>query len=529
MPYCLYVRKSRADAEAEARGEGETLSRHINALLELAKRRRLEITQIYREIVSGETIAARPVMQQLLSEVEQGLWKGVLVMEVERLARGDTVDQGIVAQTFKFSGTKIITPVKDYDPTNEFDEEYFEFGLFMSRREYKTINRRLQRGRIASVKEGKYVGSRPPYGYDRAKIAGDKGYTLIPNPAEADIVSMIYQLYTKGEAQADGSFKRLGVSLITRRLNDMRIAPHTSKHWSTATVRDILINPVYIGKVRWNCRPTVKRMVDGHVTISRPRASANDRTVVDGRHPPLIDKETFDLAQEIISKNPPRPVSISSAVKNPLSGLVVCAVCGHTMQRRPYGGRQEDSLLCTNTACNNISSPLRAVEAHVLGSLRDWLSEYRLQFENEEKAEKSDASVALKEKALRRLQAECETLRKQLDSAHDLLEQGIYSTEQFLDRSRNLSERIRKNEEDRASLSAEISACKEREIGRMQIIPKVEKLLKTYDSLPDPKAKNDMLKEVIEKVVYLKTKNGRWHHSPEDFSVTLYPRIPKTE
>ena len=43
---------------------------------------------IYREIVSGETIASRPVMQQVLSEVEQGLWSGAFVMEIERLARG---------------------------------------------------------------------------------------------------------------------------------------------------------------------------------------------------------------------------------------------------------------------------------------------------------------------------------------------------------------------------------------------------------------------------------------------------------
>ena len=135
MPYSMYLRKSRADAEAEARGEGETLARHEKALLELAKRLHLNVTEIYREVVSGETIAARPVMQQLLNEVEQGAWEGVLVMEVERLARGDTIDQGIVAQTFKFSDTKIVTPLKVYDPANEFDEEYFEFGLFMSRRE----------------------------------------------------------------------------------------------------------------------------------------------------------------------------------------------------------------------------------------------------------------------------------------------------------------------------------------------------------------------------------------------------------
>lgn len=165
LGYCLYLRKSRADMEAESRGEGETLARHEKILLDLAKRMKLDITQIYREIVSGETISSRPVIQQLLSEVEQGTWSGVLVVEVERLARGDTIDQGIVAQSFKYSNTKIITPMKVYDPSNEFDEEYFEFGLFMSRREYKTINRRLQRGRLESIKEGKYLGTTPPYVY----------------------------------------------------------------------------------------------------------------------------------------------------------------------------------------------------------------------------------------------------------------------------------------------------------------------------------------------------------------------------
>ena len=197
--YLIYLRKSRADIEAEQRGEGETLARHERSLLDLAGRLKLNIVDIYREVVSGETIAARPVMQQLLTEVESGLWAGVLVMEVERLARGDTIDQGIVAQAFKFSDTLIITPSKTYDPNDEFDEEYFEFGLFMSRREYKTINRRLQRGREASIKEGKYVGSISPYGYDKVKLERDKGFTLAPNPDQAPIVRMIYELYTRGE------------------------------------------------------------------------------------------------------------------------------------------------------------------------------------------------------------------------------------------------------------------------------------------------------------------------------------------
>ena len=71
------------------------------------------------------------------------------------LARGNAIDQGIIQRTFFVTGTKIITPLKVYDPLNEFDEEYFEYGLFRSRSEYKIIRRRINAGRMHSVREGK--------------------------------------------------------------------------------------------------------------------------------------------------------------------------------------------------------------------------------------------------------------------------------------------------------------------------------------------------------------------------------------
>ena len=122
--YCIYLRKSRRDIEAEQRGEGETLARHRVMLTELAARRGLPIGRIYHEIVSGDTISDRPVMQELLRDVQAGKWAGVLVAEIERLARGDTIDQGIVAQAFKFSGTHIITPTRDMTLTREYEIDY---------------------------------------------------------------------------------------------------------------------------------------------------------------------------------------------------------------------------------------------------------------------------------------------------------------------------------------------------------------------------------------------------------------------
>lgn len=260
--YCIYLRKSRADREAEQRGEGETLARHEKILTDLARCLHISIKSIYREVVSGETISARPSMQQLLHEVENGMWDGVLVVEVERLARGDTIDQGIVSRAFQFSDTKIITPTKIYDPQNEFDEEYFEFGLFMSRREYKTIKRRLNNGRISSVNEGKYVGNKSPYGYMRVKLPKEKGWTLEPIPEQAAVVQMIFNWYVNGD-----NGERLGVSKITRKLNDLGIPPKFRNDWSPSSIRDILANPTYIGKVRWNRRKTQKKIIDGTVVL----------------------------------------------------------------------------------------------------------------------------------------------------------------------------------------------------------------------------------------------------------------------
>ena len=107
--YCLYLRKSRADREHYAQ-DTDVLARHEHILMELAKKLNITITKIFREVVSGDTIATRPEVQQLLSEVEDGLWDGVLVVEVERLARGDTIDQGIISRSFTYSHTLIITP-----------------------------------------------------------------------------------------------------------------------------------------------------------------------------------------------------------------------------------------------------------------------------------------------------------------------------------------------------------------------------------------------------------------------------------
>lgn len=519
MPYCLYLRKSRADMEAEARGEGETLARHEKILVELARKMKLNITQIYKELVSGESIASRPIMQHLLKEVEQGLWDGVLVVEVERLARGDTIDQGIVAQTFKYSDTKIITPTKVYNPNNEFDEEYFEFGLFMSRREYKTIKRRLEQGRVLSVKEGKYVANVPPFGYQRQKLKGEKGYTLIPDLQEADTVKLIFELYTNG----------IGVSRIVRRLNEMKLPTAKGGDWVNATIQGILKNPVYIGKVRWGARPLKKKMENGKMIVERPRAAEDDYTIADGLHQAIIDEETYQAAQELLSRNQRPNIAMNRSIKNPMAGLILCGKCGRRMARRPYKSGQPDTLMCTVTSCDNISSYLSLVEDKLLQALEEWLKDYKVEYKENNLQSKTAMEPEILEKSIERLQKDILVYEKQMDNLHDLLEQGVYDIDKFLERSKILGDKLRTAHDDIAILEDEIKQLNMREKSKKVIIPKVQNVLDVYRTLEDPADQNKLLKEALDRVIYLKVNaRGRWDDAAmDDFELVLYPKVPK--
>lgn len=527
MGYCVYLRKSRSDYDAEAKGEGETLARHEAALLDLAGRLELHVDEIYREVVSGETIVARPVMRRLLFEVENGLWDGVLVMEVERLARGDTVDQGVMAQAFKYSGTKIITPIKTYDPSNEFDEEYFEFNLFMARREYKVINRRLQRGRLASVREGKYVGNIPPYGYVRKKLDAGKGYTLEPFPPEADAVRLIYSLYTSSERGPNGSFTRLGVSRICKRLNDLGIPPRKADGWVTSTIRDILMSPVYAGMVRWNWRPVVKKTANGGISVTRPRSGADGYVVAKGLHEALVDMETWNLAQEYLKSNPARTTPQRYELKNPLSGIVYCGVCGRSMVRRPYARRGlPDTIMCPAPSCKNVSARLDLVEEHILMALEHWLRDFKIDWrlgEDEKRLEiQTNAGCLMKKK----LGDELGNLNNQQAKLHELVEQGVYSYETFLNRSAIISERINRIARELDNLEGTLVRDATDIDVPKSMFPDVNEVPPLYRITNNISEKNGLLKAVLEMVVYTKGGDGS-HSTPDTFQLDIYPKLPK--
>lgn len=513
--YAIYLRKSREDIESEKYGEGDTLARHEKILTTLAQKRNLHISKIYREVVSGETISERKEMQKLLKDVENEKWTGVLVVEVERLARGDTADQGRVSKAFKYSHTKIITPVKTYDPDNEFDEEYFEFGLFMSRREYKTINRRLQRGREISVSEGKFVGNIAPFGYDRVKLKDSKGYTLTINQNEAPIVKEIFRLY---------AFESNTINSLVKQLNDMNLKPRISNEWTISSVKDILSNPTYIGKIVWNRRKQKKKTKNGHIIISRPRNQ--DYLIYDGLHEPIIDNKTWEIVQEKRKQNTPK-VKLNNIIQNPFVGLVFCEKCGKPMQRRPYTKDDKPAtLICSNPKCDNISSKLYIVENKIIEALRIWLENYKVNYEMQDNSDTENNKLIEKSIAITKKELEKENAK--LNKIYGFLENGIYSKDEFINRSKSIKDTIKNLENKLEEYNFLLQKNFEIQNEKVTLIPKLENVIDLYERLATAEDKNILLKSIIAKITYLKTEKAIKNDSdPTNFELHIYPKIPK--
>ncbi|WP_010504079.1 recombinase family protein [Paenibacillus elgii] len=517
--YCSYLRKSRADLEAEASGEEDTYKRHDRILLDLAKRYGIVIKETYREKpISGERISERPEMIRLLEDVEEEKWDGVFTVEVERLARGDTMDQGLVAQTFKYSQTLIVTPMRIFNPDDPNDEEYFEFNLFMSRREFKTINRRLQGGRISAVEEGRYIGSVAPYGYVKYKLPG-KGFSLKPHPEQAPIVQLIFSLYTDPDPE-----KRMGTTSIADYLNnELKVPTARDAQWTEGTLNNMLRNPTYLGNVRWGFRPVVKKKN----SKSRPRRSRKDSNEHKGLHVPLIDLETFELAWKIRESNS-NSKGPKAQISNPLAGIVRCGMCGGPILYRPFGGKSPDALICTQKGCPNVSSYLHLVEERLVQSLGIWLNGLKSQLNTQRDTQpnrQEDAKINALLSVQRELKKQLEEVKKQQNNIHDYLEQQVYTIEMFKERSKILVERYEEIKKAFDETEAELASLRRRVEAQYETIPKLEKCIDGYQMAKTPEEKNALLKQVIESVIYTKKVGGRWSGAIDQFDLKIVPKI----
>lgn len=487
----IYLRKSRAEEHMSLE---ETLGRHLAALTAYAEKYGFLVDEadIYKEVVSGESLFARPQMLRLMEAVSAGQYEAVLVMDMQRLGRGGMYDQGFILDTFKGAETLIVTPDRIYDLTKEMDEEAAEMQTFLSRSEYRMITKRLRRGTLQSVQNGAYMAN-APFGYKKARV--NKLPTLEIVPEEAECVRHIFQMY------ADGS----GCTKIEQAINAMGYHGRRGSRFNRNTIRLILDNPVYIGKVRWNKTSTVKSGIGADRQKKVVYNSSDKIRIIDGHHPAIISQELWDAVQ---AKRKSRYFYVDNKhVASPLAGMVHCAKCGRLMNMQgknkgvPY-------LLCPTKGCS-AGAKFEFVEQEVLCDLESIAADLKV-----EVSQAVPPDVSLLENTLSKMRSQLVKLEERRNRLYSLLEDGTYSRTVFSERMQvlaqeegNLQNAITALESD---IHMELSRNKEKQLSQLRTV------LDRYRSSSIP-ARKDLLQSIIGDIRYSKEKKTK----PADFALSI--------
>lgn len=500
--YLIYLRKSRQDNEFET--IEEVLARHEKQLQEYAIKEfgaKIDEKNIYREVVSGETIDDRPQINLLFERMQNENIEGVLVIETSRLTRGDLLDCGRVVHLFKYTKTLIITPQKTYNLDDKFDRKFFEMELTKGNDYLEYTKEILARGRDASIREGNYIGSVAPYGYKLTKI--DKSPTLEIDETEAKFVRLAFELYANG----------LGANSIANRLNELGAKPRKADRFISTAIRQMLENPVYIGKIKYKFKPQIK--VYENNKLIKKRTRNYECELIDGKHKAIISDELYKKCK--IQKGKVSREKPSTELINIFASLLKCKKCGKAIGLRPqnkaYNGRmRKDRYYCTSGKyCSCGSADVEIVNQAIINALKDYLNDFKVKIYNN-----TSQPVKTLETLKEALKVDLKKLDKKQNDLYDLLEDGVYTKEVFLMRNEKLKE-------ERARLEKAIN-----DIVIPPVIDYEEKVASLHQAIAmisddniSAKTKNEFLKEIIEVIYYDKVGNNKQHQAKISLEIIL--------
>ena len=423
--WLMYLRKSRQDDPNES--VEEVLAKHEQILQEWAKRelgREIPEDCIYREVISGgESIEEREEMRKVLARMEDPQVAGCLVVDPQRLTRGSLEDCGRLISTLKYTSTLVATPMMTYDMENKMERKFFEGELMRGRDFLDYTKEILLRGRIAAVKRGCYISTHALYGYRKVVIGKD--HTLEPDE-NADIVRMIFDLYVNH----DRTYYQ-----IACKLNEMGVKPQRGELWNKSTISWMLKNVHYDGKVCFNRSRRITFMENGEKVTRSIRQPEEEVIIAEGKHPALVDHETFMKAQEKLKANPPAKQGYS--LKNTFAGIMFCHKCGRAIAQHPYK-HADDRFECrTRPRCFK-SAKMSEVEQAVLVALEhSELPNLQAKWKSGE-----GNSIVIQKKLLDSLEKEMVNYRQQEERQYEFLETGRYTPDVFDKRNAVLRQKM---------------------------------------------------------------------------------------
>lgn len=506
----MYLRKSQKDNTNKNETTEETLERHEHQLQEYALKEfghYIEPENIYKEVISGgEDVNERIEFLKVLKLVEEGIVSHCLFLDTARISRTGIYGAGDIINVFYYTDTLICTPSKTYDLSNEYDKKFLEMELLQSAEFLNYVKKVFKRGREHSVKNlGLFIGSKAPYGYDRVKL--DKGFTLEANN-DARAVKMIFEMCIKG----------MGTPTIANKLNELEIKPCKNDEWTNSMVKTILYNVTYSGYLTLDKRKVIKQIRNGKVIKIRP-VNPNPK-IYKGLHTGIVTLEEFYEAQKVLKSHPSSKVPKSKELKNPLSGIIKCGLCGRSIQRKHQARNgSKDLLFCALKSCSNVSNDLSDVEDAVLRGLEGYLKDFRYFLDNYE--EETQKIVTGNLNTIKKAYKDIDKLNVRLDSVMEAYELKDYTREQYLIRKKDIGDKIEVLQKKIKEL--ESNKQEDKIIRYKKAIPKLSLCLNSYHKL-NVENKNKLLKTIIKSIVYLKEEKGT-RGKKENFKLKIYLKI----
>ena len=317
MKIAIYARVSTSNQAKDG-----TIHSQIEALKDYAQANDLTIThECIDNGVSGSTLE-REGLDELRDLAMAGEVSGVLALSPDRLSRSQ-FDQMVLMREFKKRDIKVIFTSQQFEDTPA-GNLMMQIQGAISEYERATIRDRMRRGQRHAVKNGQVIAGNTPYGYTLIRKTETSIARWEVNEAEAEIVRMIFDLYAKQGLK--------GVE-IARYLNDKGAPPRKAAKWWVTVIYSILKNESYLGtaymykskKVKPKRRSKIKQRVSTGDNTKKP-TPIEDRIAVSV--PQLIERQTFDIAQELLKKNIRRSRRNNKVNDYLLRGLVVCGECG---------------------------------------------------------------------------------------------------------------------------------------------------------------------------------------------------------
>lgn len=467
-------------------GKQDELSPDSQAKLlkDYAKSHGYVVSKIFFELgISGRKADKRPEFQKMigLAKSSDHPADAILVWKFSRFARNQEesiVYKSLLKKKHNVDVISISEPLVD-GPFGSLIERIIEW---MDEYYSVRLSGEVTRGMREKAERGGYQ-ARPPLGY---KIVSHKEPPVIV-PEEAEVVKLIFEKYVH-----DG----MGLFEIARLLNSHNFKTSHGKEFERRSIEYILQNPTYCGMVRWN------RTINESKEI-RPES---EWIIAEGEQPAIISKELFDKAQERYKREyRPRGARPVSTYKHWLSGIVKCPACGRTMTACKIENNKQTYCYFRcygyskgKCAAKNSISSLK-LEPAVLESIKSVLDTGKITYRKiEVKTEDTADLKTILEDQIKKIDVKLQRIKEAYMNGIDTMEEYKENKQAVQEEKENLEKQL-------SEIKEEKNNSKNDDKDMLLRVKNVYDILSSNSV--DVMTKNEVLRSVVEKIVYEKDKD----------------------